>query len=141
MSLFKLFRLSGPQVEEESPDPTRRRLLAGLGVAACAASVGVLSFSSHADAATPPPEDGDLLDRLDALADDEPDEMEVAHYTGYRHNHRRRQRRRRHRRRGSCRDAWFRRRNPRTCGVRTRRRHRRRHRRNCFRVGQVTVCR
>mgnify|MGYP004286272963 CR=1 FL=1 len=140
MSLFKLFRPSGPATQQESPDPTRRRLLTGLGIAACAASVGVLSFGTHADAATPPPEDGDLLDRLDALADDEPDEMEVAHYTGYRHNHRRRPRRRRHRR-GSCRDAWFRRRNPRACGIRPRRRHRRRYGRDCYRVGNVTVCR
>ncbi|MCE7026762.1 hypothetical protein [Jiella avicenniae] len=139
MSLFKLFRRSGSGMDEERPDPTRRRLLTGLGVAACAASVGVLSFDTRAEAATSPLEDGDLLDRLDALADGEADEMEVAHYTGYRHNHYRR-RRRRHRR-GSCRDRWFRRRHPRACGIRTRRRHRRRYRRDCYRVGHVTVCR
>ena len=141
MSLFKLFRTSGAAKEEESPDPVRRRLLTGMGVAACAASVGVLSFGTHADAATPPPEDGDLLDRLDALADGDPDEMEVAHYTGYRHSHGYRSRRHRRRRRGSCRDRWFRRQNPRACGIRTRRRHRNRYRRNCYRVGHVTVCR
>lgn len=138
MSLFKLFRPSGAAREAVEPDPVRRRLLAGLGIAACAASVGALSFGTDAEAATMPEDEGDLLDRIDDLAADQADEVEVAHYTGYRHSHDRRRRRRRRRR--SCRDPWFRRNNPRTCGVRRRRRNRRRYRRNCYRVGNLTVC-
>ncbi len=144
MSLFKLFRAVAPAtrpVDRAEPDPARRRLLAGLALAAGSAAVAGLPFGGKALAAMPPEGEGDLLDRLDSLAEDADGEVELAHYTGYRHRHGRPVRRRRRRlRRRSCRDPWFRRNNPRTCGVYRRRRRRRRYDRQCYRVGSVTVC-
>ena len=138
MSWFKMFWPSGQAVQPSEPDPARRRLLVGLGVAACAASIGSLSFGGDARAASLASE-GDLLDRIDDIADAADGDVELAHYTGYRHRHNRRSRRRerRRRRRYDCGNRRFRRNNPRLCGVP---RRRRRYGRRCYRVGSVTVC-
>ncbi|ORE91160.1 hypothetical protein ATO4_19729 [Aurantimonas sp. 22II-16-19i] len=81
----------------------------------------------------------DLLDRIDGV--DAAEDVELAHYTGYSHRHGYdRPRRRRRRVRRNCRDPWFRRNNPRACGVPRRRRRRRGYGRSCYRVGSVTVC-
>ncbi|MBP0614334.1 hypothetical protein [Jiella mangrovi] len=138
MPFFKMswpFGRKAEQTKEAEPDLARRRVLFGLGAAGCAIVATALPFADHAEAAQTL--DGDLLDLIDEVSPDE-GEYETAHYTGYRHSHGRRRYRRRSRpvRRvpRQCRYRRFRRRNPRLCGVY------RRPRRNCTRIGNVTVC-
>ena len=138
---FNRSRPSGPANEAKEPDPARRRVLFGIGAAACAVAVGTLPFGGEAHAAAAASPLDDLLDRIDGV--DAAEDVELAHYTGYSHRHgydRPRRRRRRRRARRDCRDPWFRRNNPRTCGVPRRRRRRRGYGRSCYRVGSVTVC-
>ncbi|TFF23053.1 hypothetical protein E3C22_11460 [Jiella endophytica] len=144
MSLFRLSWPFGGPAKAAEPDPARRRLLLGFGAVACAAAVAASPFGSEAEAAEGAGED--LLDRIDG----EDGSYEVAQYHGHRHHRSsRRHHRRQHRRyyrgrrryyrrsaRYDCRYRWFRRQNPRLCGV-----YRRRRRYGgCVRIGNVTVC-
>ncbi|MBO0664041.1 hypothetical protein LQ948_15510 [Jiella sp. MQZ9-1] len=140
MNIFKWPRRSGGAEPMAEPDPARRRLLIGFGVATCAVAFGAPSFIRPAEAALGEMPADDLLAAIDNDGEDGEDgSYELAHYTGYRHRHGRRIRRRRRRLRRlrrECRNPYFRRNNPRLCGVPRRRRNRR----GCVRIGNVTVC-
>ena len=64
---FNRSRPSGPANEAKEPDPARRRVLFGIGAAACAVAVGTLPFGGEAHAAAAASPLDDLLDRIDGV--------------------------------------------------------------------------